>query len=62
MDLEKMEKRAAEIEKNLAPYVGMTFSEAKKHGFTQEDEKLQTELWVLGYKISRAKKELKIAV
>ena len=52
------EKRAQEIEKLLLPWRGMTFREAKKHGWGSQQTELQSELWLLGYKILALEKAL----
>ena len=43
-----LRQRANDIESILAPWKGMTFSEARRKGFTNSYEALQVELWNLG--------------
>jgi len=55
--LKELESRAHQIEIILAPWRGLTLAEAQKRGFTPFHEKLQAELWSLGYKIISKHKE-----
>jgi len=60
MKLKELEKRIAEIKKALQPWKGMTWNEAREHGWGEEQGKLQLELWNLGQKITERKAYEKI--
>ena len=46
-----LEREAQSIEKQLAPWKGMTLAEARQKGFTDKEKKLQARLWSIGYKL-----------
>ena len=46
-----LRQRANDIESILAPWKGMTFSEAEQMGFIDSHKILQAELWDLGRQI-----------
>ena len=54
-ELAGLERRASDIEMILAPWKGMTFSEARQRGFDDSLEALQVELWNLGRSIIELK-------
>lgn len=56
--LRKTRERADQIKNTLAPWRGMTWSEARKHGWGPEQENLQKELWLLGYQIIQLENDL----
>lgn len=56
--LQRIRNQADKIKEILSPWRGMTFSEARKHGFGSQEEKLQKELWLLGYRIIELEHEL----
>lgn len=53
MSKDELQKRAFEIYEKLKPWRGMTFEEARKHGWGEEEDRLQAELWWIGYQILR---------
>ena len=57
-ELRKVRDKADQIKDILRPWRGMTWSEARKHGFGPQEEELQKELWLLGYRIVELENKL----
>ena len=49
--VEELEKEAEQLEEKLKPWRGLTMEEAIAKGWGEEQDRLQSRLWEIGYQI-----------
>jgi len=50
---EELERRAQEIKGKLKPWRGLTIREAREKGWGEQEDRLQIELWAIGFQLNR---------